>query len=234
MPLQTRPVHPVSPAHCTSYGIVASEEDTKNPTDENCGTTDKRKISSHPARAFYPKPTLYTQSAFIQCSIESSDCSGEISFFSVLPISRNTQQRSLWLSFSWEKRFLFVFHLLPFTSLDIFVLGWWKEQFHIPNYLLEILLFILLPSHPSHSSLPAVNESIFLWKHNVAPESPGSLFLDPGCDCHIPGSNAPIAQPSPQDNPSSLMAFTGDKVGLIRASPTTLFLSRSFFECGFP
>lgn len=39
--------------------------------------------------------------------------------FSVLPISRNTQQRSLWLSFPWEKHFLFVFHLLHWISLSL-------------------------------------------------------------------------------------------------------------------
>lgn len=76
-----RPAHPVSPALCTSYGIVASEEDTKSPVDENCSTTYKRKISSHPARPLNPNPSFYTQSAFIQCTIESSDCSGAISFF---------------------------------------------------------------------------------------------------------------------------------------------------------
>lgn len=82
MPPQIRPVHPVSPAHCTRYGIAASQEDTKSSVDENCSRTYKRKISSHPACPLYTNSSFYTQSAFIQCSIESSDCSGAISFFS--------------------------------------------------------------------------------------------------------------------------------------------------------
>lgn len=136
---QMRPVHPVSPALWELLLWNCSFRRYKKPisfVDENCSTTYKRKLSSHPACALYANPSFYTHSAFIQCSIESSDCSGAISFFSVPPIQKNTQQRSLWLSLSWEKHFLFVFHLLPFNSLDIFVLGWWKEQFHIPNYLL--------------------------------------------------------------------------------------------------
>lgn len=143
MPLQIRPVHPVSPAHCTSHGIAASQEDTKSSVDENCSRTYKRKISSHPACPLYPNSSFYTQSAFIQCSIESSDCSGAISFFSSPANLKEHPAKIPVVKFFMKEALSICF---PFVA------------FHFIGYLCPWMMKRAIP----HPKLPSLGPSLYI------------------------------------------------------------------------